>query len=311
MNTEKILTVAQVVTPIFVTVFLGVLARRRKLLTPEQVQGLQQFALKFGMPCVVFTSCLTPDMGVESLSSMGLVLIAVLLSTLLSFRLRKQRYPYHNLPMLFCAQETGMMGIPLFIILFGAGQAYRMGVLDLIQAVAAYPVIAILTTDTGENPTVSRMLRKILSSPLMIMSMLGLFLNLSGIGAWLNRVGVGGILTASTSFLSQPISALMIFSVGYNFSLAKECRRTVLEVAGIHFGLFALFCVVIQGVLLLLPNVDSLTRWAVLLYCALPASYLSPGLGRSAEDYTLSSGVCSILTATCLMVFCVMAAAVA
>ena len=41
----------------------------------------------------------------------------------------------------------------------------------------------------------------------MIMSMLGLFLNLSGIGAWLNRVGVGGILTASTSFLSQPISA--------------------------------------------------------------------------------------------------------
>ena len=62
MNTEKILTVAQVVAPIFVTVFLGVLARRRKLLTPEQVQGLQQFALKFGMPCVVFTSCLTADM---------------------------------------------------------------------------------------------------------------------------------------------------------------------------------------------------------------------------------------------------------
>ena len=311
MNTEKILTVAQVVTPIFVTVFLGVLARRGKLLTPEQVQGLQQFALKFGMPCVVFTSCLTADMGVESLSSMGLVLIAVLLSTLLSFRLRKQRYPYHNLPMLFCAQETGMMGIPLFIILFGAGQAYRMGVLDLIQAVTAYPVIAILTTDTGENPTVSRMLRKILSSPLMIMSMLGLFFNLSGIGAWLNRVGVGGILTASTSFLSQPISALMIFSVGFNFSLAKECRRPVLEIAGIHFGIFALFAVLIQGALFLLPNVDSLTRWATLLYCALPASYLAPGLGRNTRDYTMASGVCSILTATCLLVFCVIAAVVA
>lgn len=311
MNLEKILTVAQVVVPIFVTVFLGVLAKRKKLLSQENVQGLQQFALKFGMPCVVFTSCLTADMGAESLSSMALVLVAVFLSTLLSFRLRKQRYPYHNLPMLFCAQETGMMGIPLFIILFGAGQAYRMGVLDLIQAVTAYPVIAILTTDTGENPTISRMLRKILSSPLMIMSMLGLFLNLSGIGAWLNRVGVGGILTASTSFLSQPISALMIFSVGYNFSLAKECRRAVLEIAGIHFGLFALFCVVIQGALLLLPNVDSLTRWAVLLYCALPASYLSPGLGKTTGDYTMASGVCSILTATCLLVFCIMAAFVA
>lgn len=311
MNLEKMITVAQVVIPIFVTVFLGVLAKRRKLMTAEQVQGLQQFALKFGMPCVVFTSCLTADMGVESLSSMGLVLIAVFLSTLLSFRLRKQRYPYHNLPMLFCAQETGMLGIPLFIILFGTAQAYRMGVLDLIQAVTAYPVIAMLSTDTGENPTAKEILKKVFSSPLMIMSLLGLFLNLSGIGPWLTRIGVGGIITASTSFLSQPISALMIFSVGYNFSLAKECRKPVVEIAGIHFGLFALFCVVIQGVLLLLPNVDSLTRWAVLLYCALPASYLSPGLGRSTEDYTMSSGVCSILTATCLLAFCIMAAFVA
>lgn len=311
MNAEKIITVAQVIVPIFVTVFLGVLAKRRQMMTQEQVQGLQQFALKFGMPCVVFTSCLTADMGVESLSSMGMVLAMVFLSTVCSFRLRKTRYPYHNLPMLFCAQETGMLGIPLFIILFGAGQAYRVGVLDLIQAVVAYPVIAILTTDTGENPTVPEILRKILSSPLMIMSLLGLTLNLSGLGAWMSHVGVGGILTASTSFLSQPISALMIFSVGYNFSLAKECRRPVLEIAGIHFGMFALFCLIIQGALFLLPNVDSLTRWAALLYCALPASYLAPGLGRSAEDYTMSSGVCSILTATCLIVFCVIAAAVA
>ena len=308
---EKVITVAQVIVPILVAVLLGVLAKRRKLMTPEQVQGLQQFVLKFGLPCVIFTSCLTANMGMESLSSMGLVLLFVLLSTVLSFTVLKKRYDYHNLPMLFCAQETGMLGIPLFIILFGAVQSYRMGVLDLIQAVAAYPVIAILSTDTGENPTASEIVKKVFTSPLMIMSLLGLSLNLSGIGVWLNRIGIGGIITASTSFLSQPISALMIFSVGYNFSLAKECRRPVLEIAGIHFGIFALFAVLIQGALFLLPNVDSLTRWATLLYCALPASYLAPGLGRNTRDYTMASGVCSILTATCLLVFCVIAAVVA
>ena len=311
MSIEKIVTVAQVVAPIFAAIILGVLAKRRQLMSQENVKGLQQFALKFGMPCVVFNSCLTADMGAESLSSMGLVLAAVLISTGLSFLLQKKRYHYYNLPMLFCAQETGMMGIPLFIILFGAQQAYRMGVLDLIQAVTAYPVIALLSTDSGDNPTVSRIVRNILTSPLMIMSMLGLFLNLTGIGAWLNHIGIGGVITACTSFLSQPISALMIFSVGYNFSLAKECRKPVLEIAGIHFGLFALFCAGIQGALFLLPNVDSLTRWAVLLFCALPASYLSPGLGRSARDSTMASGVCSVLTVTCLAVFCIMAAVVA
>ena len=179
---EKVITVAEVIAPIFTAIFLGVLARRKQLLTQENVQGLQQFVVKFGLPCVVFNSCLTADIGAESLTSMALVLPCVLLSTFWAFRARKKRFPYHNLPQLFTAQETGMLGIPLFMILFGTAQAYRMGVLDLTQAVTAYPVIAILTADTGENPSVPAIVKKVFSSPLMIMSLLGLALNLTGIG---------------------------------------------------------------------------------------------------------------------------------
>ena len=47
----------------------------------------------------------------------------------------------------------------------------------------------------------------------LIMSLLGLGLNLSGIGNWLDQIGIGGIITETTGFLSQPISAMMIFSV--------------------------------------------------------------------------------------------------
>ena len=308
---EKFLTVAQVVAPIFSAIILGILARRKQLLTPENVQGFQQFVMKFGLPCVVFKSCLTADMGAESISSMALVLPAVLIATLWAFRARKKQFLYHNLPMLFTAQETGMLGIPLFMILFGADQAYRMGVLDLTQAVTAYPVIAILTADTGENPTVSTIVKKVLASPLLIMSLLGLAVNLSGAGEWLESVGIAGILTESTSFLSQPVSALMIFSVGYNFSLARGSRSTILKISVLHFAMFAVFCAIIQAALFLVPGVDALTRWVILLYCFLPASYLSPGLGRSEEDYTVASGVCSVLTVTCLIVFCIMAVIVA
>ena len=70
---EKLITVAEVIAPIFTAIFLGVLARRKKLLTQENVQGLQQFVVKFGLPCVVFNSCLTADIGAESLTSMALV----------------------------------------------------------------------------------------------------------------------------------------------------------------------------------------------------------------------------------------------
>ena len=49
------------------------------------------------------------------------------------------------------------------------------------------------------------------------------------------------------------------------------------------------------------------TRWAILLYTTLPASYLAPSLGRKQEDYTMASGVCSVLTIPALIVFCIIA----
>ena len=122
----------------------------------------------------------------------------------------------------------------------------------------------------------------------------------------MNAVGIGGIITESTSFLAQPVSALMIFSVGYNFSLNKDCRKDIFRIAGVHFGGYVVVCVLAQLALSLIPGVDMLTRWAVALYCVLPCSYLSPGMGRTPREQTIASGVCSVLTAVCLAAFCAM-----
>ncbi len=308
---DKVITVAQVVAPIFIAILLGILARKKAWLTAGEVRGFQQFVMKIGLPCVVFNSCLTADMGTQSLSSMALVLGAVLTGAIWAFYAGRKRFAYHNLPQLFAAKETGMLGIPLFMILFGAENAYYAGVLDLAQSVVAIPVIAILSASTGEKTDVKQLTRKVLTSPLAIMSILGLALNVSGLGAWLEGVGIGGILTQSTTFLAQPVSAMMIFSVGYNFSLAQGNRREIFKISCVHFVMFAVFGILMQLALFLVPHVDPKTRWALLLYSTLPASYLASSLGRTEEEATMASGVCSVLTVVSLVVFCVMAAVAA
>ena len=305
---EQILPIARVIVPILTAVALGMIARRRAVVSEQDVRGLQQFVMKFGLPCVIFNSCLTADIGAESVTSMALVIPTVLFGTLWAFRARKGKLRYHNLPQLFCAQETGMLGIPLFMILFGSAQAYRMGVLDIAQAVTAYPTIAILSAATDENPSARAVMKSVLTSPLLIMSLLGLTLNFTGAAGWMDSLGLLDVLTESTGFLGQPISALMIFAVGYNFSLEKGARDVIFKVAAGHFLYFALWGLAIQLILCLIPGVDALTRWALLLYTMLPASYLAPTLGRSQEDYTMASGVCSLLTIPALIVFCIMAA---
>ncbi len=304
---DKIFTIAQVIAPIFAAVALGLFARKRRLMTAEGIRGMQQFVMQFGLPCVIFNSCLTADIGAESLTSMALVIPSVFLGTLWAFQARKKDLPYHNLPQLFTAQETGMLGIPLYMILFGSAEAYRMGVLDLAQAVTAYPTIAILSAAAGTEFSPKGIVKSLLTSPLLIMSLLGLGLNVSGIGAWLDTIGIGMVITESTGFLAQPVSAMMIFSVGYNFSLDKGNRRTIFQLSAMHIVYFALFGLAVQGILLLIPNADALTRWALMLYFLLPASYLAPTLGRSQQDFTVASGVCSLTTVTALAAFCVIA----
>ena len=305
---NQIMNVAKVILPNFLAVSLGVLARSKKLLTPEECQGLQKFVLKFGLPCVLFNSCLTADIGGESLGTMAMLLPFIILAALWSFRGRAKHFPYHNFPMLFAAQETGMLGIPLFMILFGAERAYYMGILDLTQMVTAYPVIAILSSGGEENPSLKSILKGMVSSPLMLMSMAGLFLNITGLGAVLDQVGIGAVIQETTGFLAQPVSALMIFCVGYNFSLAEGSRNVVFRISVVHFIMFAIIGGLVQLLLFLIPDVDSYTRWAILLYSVLPASYLAPGFGKRNEDITVTSGVCSVLTAVSLLIFCVMAA---
>lgn len=304
---EKLITVLEIIIPIFTAIFLGIFARRKQIVTADEVKGLQQYAMKFGLPCVLFNSCLTSDLGAEAVTSMILVFPLILISSVWAFRARKKKYPYHNFPMLFSAQESGMLGIPLFMSLFGTEQAYRMGVLDMAQSPVAIPVIAILMANVDDSPSVSSIAKKVFQSPLLIMSILGLVLNLSGAADALERIGVSGILVETTGFIAQPVSAAILFSVGYSFALNRENIKQIAKISVTHFAMFALFCVIMQGVLFLLPSVEAETRWALLLYCTLPSSFLTPGLGRDDNDYAVTSGVCSVLTVVCLIIYCIIA----
>ena len=304
---ENALSVLQVILPILVCIGLGVLARKKELMTPEQNRGIQQFVLKFCIPCVLFNSCLEAQIGPESITSMVMLLPVLLLSSLWAFRAGRKRYPYHNFPMLFAAHETGMLGLPLCMILFGAGEAYRMGILDMTQGLISIPVMVILSADTGKNASVAEILKKVLLSPMLIMSVLGFALGLSGAKNWLDSIGIGSLITGTTSFLAQPVSAAMLFSIGFNFNLRSGSRGKILRIAALNAAFFAVACLVMQGVLCLLPQVDAMTRWVVLLYCTLPASYLAPSLSRTQEENTIASGGCSVLTVLTWVSFCIIA----
>lgn len=305
----KLISVIRVILPIFVCMSLGIFARKKAIFGREEIQGFQKFVVQFGLPSLLFQSCLTAQIGIQALSGL-IVPVLLLIGAIWGFRVGKKKYPYHNAPFLFCCKETGMMGIPLFMILFGADQAYRLGILDMTQAIVVYPVIAMLSAAPGTATSPKAVVKEMMHSPLIVCSLIGLALNLSGVWNWMRSVGIHEIVTDTTAYIAQPVSAMMIFCVGYNFSLEKEDRREIFCIVRDHLILFAVLGVIFQAALFLFPNVDALTRWAALLYACLPASFLTPSFGREEKDCTIASGVCSVMTIFALMAFCGMAAIV-
>ncbi|MBR4038921.1 MAG: hypothetical protein IKJ11_02350 [Clostridia bacterium] len=308
---EKWSAVAQVVAPIFAAVFIGIWARRKSLLTLKEVKGLQQYVMNFGVPCVLFNSCLGAAMSAESAASFAMVFPTILLSMLFAFFVLRKKMPYHNLPMLFAAQESGMLGIPLYLTLFGAAHVFKMGVLDLAQSPVSIATLSILAADTGENPTPGAIAGKVLRSPMLLMSAAGLLLNVSGAKVILDQAGLLDVLTAVTEFIAQPVSALMLFSVGFSLSLSERNRSVIMRLSAIHFILLAGAGLFMQGIMLLIPHVEAETRWAILMYTTLPGSYIATTLGRTQEETEIASGVCSLLTIVSLAVFCMIAVFVA
>jgi len=272
---------------------------------------MQQYVMTFGLPCVIFNSCLNASIDAQSLVSFAMVLPMMVATSLTAFFVLKKRFPYHNMPMLFAAQESGMLGIPLYLTLFGSAHLFKIGVLDLAQALTCIAMIAILSADMGENPRPADIVRQVLCSPILIMAVLGLVLNLSGAKETAAGTSIVPVLSEAASFISQPVSALMLFSVGFNLSISEGNRTDIFRMSAIHFVLFVLLGLVMQGILCLLPQVEAETRWAIFLYTTLPGSYISTTLGRTQADSEFASGVCSVLTIVSLLAFCGIAVCVA
>lgn len=302
----QLVAIAKVVLPILICAALGIFARKKEILSEEHNVGIQRFVLKFCVPCVLFNSCLDAAVTSQTLLSMALLIPLLVVCFVVSLRLRKKALPYHSLPLLLTAHETGMLGIPLFIILFGVENAFHMGVLDIAQAFIAVPIITLVSADMGKG-SVKEMLRGIFTSPILIMGVLGFVLGLSGAMAWLDSLGIGLVIREVTSFMAAPVSAAMLFCIGYNFVLTKDNRAAVMRTALVYLVMSAALCLVMQVVLGLVGEVNRLTRMAVLLYALLPGSYLAPGLGRSEADHRVLSGACSLLTLVTMVGFCVLA----
>ena len=295
----------QKVLPVFLVLALGVLCRKRALISRDGVNALKKVAVDIALPAVMFSAFATAEYSFKSvcvpLVMFALCCIALLLGFLLCRRLKigGRLSPY-----IAAGFEAGMLGYALFAILFPGEKVSSFAMVDLGQVLFVFTVYKI---SLAGRSNVKDALREALSAPTVWAILLGLLVGATGLYDALKPSSISQVLDALTDFVSAPTSVLILLAVGYDLSPSQIQWKKIGSLIGLRLGVSAL----LLGAALLLDHFvlgRMMHSGALLLMFVLPPPYVLPVFADVEDERADVSSALSALTFVSIVLFAIMAA---
>ena len=222
-----------IVLPLFLCMAVGYLLRQIHMLEPGILSKLNALCFKVFLPIYLFNNLYSTDLGTAF--NLKLILFAVfgniLFFLLLFFLIPKFEPENKNRGVMIQGifrSNFALFGLPLAISLVGD----KSGPTSLLVGVLVpvYNVLAVVTLETfrGGKPNIRKIIRGILTNPLIIASAIGILVNISGL------VLPAPVKKASTDLgsVATPLS-LVALGGSFVFSRVSSYRmQLVISVAG-------------------------------------------------------------------------------
>lgn len=212
------------IIPVIFMLALGWLARRMQILSAEHNAGLKKLIFSILLPILVFnaTFTLSVDARYMQLTAFMLVLQCVTLALgFFVFRLLRSDYS-HLSPYMMTTIEGGNAFYPLYIGLVGAGFSSYFVLLDIPGIFVVFLIIPLLLAKLGTGrASLKEMLRNVYTNPVIVGLLAGLLLNVLGISKLLAATKAYEAYSALVSAATAPIAPLILFTLGYSFSIGR------------------------------------------------------------------------------------------
>ena len=300
---EAIMVLLQKVLPVFLVLMLGVLCRKRALLTREGINALKKVAVDIALPAVMFSAFATAEYSLKSVC-VPLIMFAVCCGALfLGFMLcRRLKINGRLSPYIAAGFEAGMLGYALFAILFPEESTSSFAMVDLGQVLFVFTVYKIMLagkSNAGEA------LQEALSAPTVWAIVLGLLVGATGLYSALKPSGISSVLDALTDFVSAPTSVLILLAIGYDLAPAQIQWKKIGVIMALRLGI----CAVLLSVVLLLDRLvlgHMMHTGALLMMLILPPPYVLPIFADVEDERADISSALSLLTLIGILLYVVL-----
>lgn len=302
---NAIIQLLEKVLPVFVMLGLGMLCRRRQLLTREGVNALKNVAVNIALPAVMFSSFAGADYSIRSIIVPLMMFTLCILSLYAGMALcRGLKLPGRLTPFLSAGFEAGMLGYSLFAILFPGEPVSSFAMVDLGQVLFVFTVYKVLL---ARKDGLKGALKEAASSTTVWAIGAGLLFGATGLYKALQPSGISSVMDAVADFIAAPTSALILLAIGYDLAPTQIKWKKISTLLLLRLGISA-------GALIIALLVDRLLLGgmmhlgAALMMFILPPPYVLPVFADVEEERADVSSALSALTVVSIVLFAVLAA---
>lgn len=301
---QEIVLLLQKVLPVFLVLLLGMLLRKKQIVSREGINSLKTVAVNIALPAVMVNAFATAEYSLNSVLVPSTIFIVCVLALILGFFLcRIFKIGGRLSPYISAGFEAGMLGYALFAILFPDEPASSFAIIDLGQVLFVFTVYKILLA--GKKGGMAA-LKEALSSPVVWGILTGLLLGATGLYSAMKPSGISDVLDAVTDFISAPTSVLILLGIGYDLNPAQMQLKKVGALILLRLGVSA----VLLGATLLADRLvldQMMHMGAVILMFILPPPYVLPVFSDVESERADISSTLSALTLTTLVLFAFLA----
>ena len=301
-----IVGVLRTVLPVLLMLAIGMLCRRRGLISREGINALKNVVVNITLPAVLLNAFASTRYTLMDVA-IPLLMFAVCLAAWALGRLAmrvlgmKSRF----VPFLTTGFEAGMLGYALFEMLYGAGRTAEFARYDLGQVLFVFTVYKLLLG--REKADLGKLAREMVFSPIIIAIVVGVLLGATGLYRALEPSGVSGIFDACTDFVSAPTSAIILLTIGYDLVLGDIPWASTAKVVGLRWIIMMLLRTALIALLgIIWP--DSGLASAVNVMFILPPPFVLPVFADDPDQRVYISSALSASTLVAIVGFAVLAA---
>lgn len=290
--------------PICVMIGMGALGKRTGLLSPGIVTGMKNLVTHIFLPALVFDTMAHAGFGSDSLVLFGcsmafhLILFGAARKIRHCFGENAALYPY-----LIECYECGMIGYSLIGALVGTENLALVAIMDMGSCIFGFTILtgglSLLAGEKSEHGVLWR----IMHTPTFIAVVLGAVAGSIGIGAWIDASAISGIYENTIGYLTAPLTPVILLCIGYDLRFDPDMIGDILKVAVTRIGMSMIFLAITLGVCSVMNGLNRLLITTLVMYFALPPSFLSPVYVREEKQARFVSGYLSFTIVFALLVF--------